>query len=246
MKTQTDFLPRALIDRLQAPESSIVSFCQRWQVQELALFGSVIRDDFDADSDVDVLIVFDPSSRRGAFDRAYMQNELAELFDRDVDITEKRLIKNPFSRAEILRSHKIIYPPERLDFVELAEAQPVSTDDVRNNAALLDMVGAMKAIAEFVEGKDFNDYLGDLLLRSAVERQLEILGEAANRLRPAFREKHSAVDWSNVVGLRNVIIHQYDEIDYENIWEIATARVPHLLSQIEPLLSELPGEPTSL
>ena len=237
-------LPKALIDRLQAAEPSIAEFCQRWQVQELALFGSVIRSDFSPDSDIDVLVVFEPTYRLGAFDRAHMQNELAQLFGRDVDLTEKRLIKNPISRAEILRTHRIIYPLELANFTAVATAGAM-TERVRNQAALLDMVGAMNAITEFVQGKTWEDYLADLLLRSAVERQLEILGEAANRLSSSFRVAHPEVDWSNVVGLRNVIIHQYDEIDYEVVWEIATEQVPLLLEQLQPLLSDLPeeGEP---
>ena len=182
--------------------------------------------------------MFEPTYRLGAFDRAHMQNELAQLFDRDVDLTEKRLIRNPISRAEILRTHRIIYPPELANFTDVAAAG-VMTERIRNQAALLDMVGSMNAIAEFVQGKTWKNYLADLLLRSAVERQLEILGEAANRLSLSFRVAHPEVDWSNVVGLRNVIIHQYDEIDYEVVWEIATERVPLLPGQLQPLLSDL-------
>lgn len=242
MTIQTAFLPEALTNRLKVGESSIVQFCQRWQVRELALFGSVIRDDFSADSDVDVLVVFKPACRCDAIARVDMQNELAQLFGRDVDLTEKRLIKNPVSRAEILRSHRIIYPPELANFTGIEKANREMTDNARSRAALLDMVEAMRAIAEFVKSKSFDNYQADLLLRSGVERQLEILGEAANRLRIGFQAAHPEVDWSNVVGLRNVIIHQYDEIDYEEIWGITTERVPLLLEQIQPLMSDLTEE----
>ncbi|MGC1306479.1 MAG: HepT-like ribonuclease domain-containing protein [Phormidesmis sp.] len=240
MEFQTAFLPVVLSDRLKTSEAAIIDFCQRWHIQALALFGSVIRDDFNDDSDIDVLVVFKPTRSQDVFARTRMQNELAQLFGRDVDLTEKRLINNPFSKAEILRTHRIIYPPELANFTHIVEAEKAVTDSTRNNAALLDMVRAMKAIATFVQHKTFEDYLNDLLFRSAVERQLEILGEAANRLKPEFQAEHPAVDWSNVVGLRNVIIHQYDEIDYENIWKIATDRVPLLLVQIQPFVSQLP------
>ena len=231
-------LPDILTNRLQTTGYSIAQFCQRWQVQELALFGSVIRDDFDSKSDVDILVVLTPNHRRDTLYRVEMQNELALLFGRDVDLTEKRLIKNPVSRAEIMRSHRIIYPPERANFTKI-EAKAAMTENARSQAALLDMANAMNAIEEFVEGKSFEDYQTHLLLRSAVERQLEILGEAANRLKPAFQTAHSEIDWSGVVGLRNVIIHQYDELDTEEVWEIATERVPLLLKQIQPVLSSL-------
>lgn len=242
MKTQTAFLSEALTSRLKATGYSIVQFCQRWQVQELALFGSVIRDDFSVDSDVDVLVVFEPERRCDAFARIDMQNELAQLFGRDVDLTEKRLIKNPVSRAEILRSHRIIYPPKLANFTGIEKANREMINNARNRAGLLDMVGAIRAIGEFVQDRTYESYQTDLLLRSAVERQLEILGEAANRLKPEFQTAHSEINWSNVVGLRNVIIHQYDEIDYEEIWVIATERVPLLLAQIQPSMSDLTEE----
>ena len=244
MSAQTVSLPEVLTDRLQATEFSIAQFCQRWQVQELALFGSVIRDDFGGDSDIDVLVVFEPDCRCGAIARLEMQHELSQLFGRDVDLTEKRLIRNPVSRAEILRSHRIIYPLELANFTGI-EAKSTMTENARSQAALLDMVGAMNAVEEFVQGKTFEDYQTDLFFKSAVERQLEILGEAANRLKPAFQTAHSEIDWSGVVGLRNVIIHQYDELDTEEIWQIATEQVPLLLEQIQPLLSDLTEEGAS-
>lgn len=245
MKTQTTFLSEVLKGRLQTTEFSIVQFCQRWQVQEMALFGSVIRDDFRLNSDVDVLVVLAPELRRDVFARADMQNELSQLFGRDVDLTEKRLIKNPVSRAEILRSHRIIYPPELANFTGIEKANRQMIDTARSRAALLDMVGAMSTIKEFVRGKTFAAYQADILLKSAVERQLEILGEAANRLKPAFQLDHSDIDWNGVVGLRNVIIHQYDDIDTEEIWSIATERVPLLLEQIQPLMADLAEKETS-
>lgn len=194
MKTQTTFLSEVLKGRLETTEFSIVQFCQRWQVQEMALFGSVIRDDFRRNSDVDVLVVLAPELRHDVFDRADMQNELAQLFGRDVDLTEKRLIKNPVSRAEILRSHRIIYPPELANFTGIEKANQEMIDNALSRAALLDMVGAMRAIAQFVQDKTFEDYQANLLLRSAVERQLGILREAANRLKPEFRAAYSEVD----------------------------------------------------
>ena len=238
MKNQVAFLPDVLRDRLRASEPDITQFCQRWQIQELALFGSIIRDDFKPDSDVDVLVVLEPSCRRGAFDRVEMQNELALLFGRDVDLTEKRLIRNPVSRVEILRSHRIIYPLALSNFTGI-EAKSAMTENARSRAALLDMVNAMNTVSKFVKGKTFEDYQTDILLKSGVERQLETLGETANRLKPTFQTAHPEIDWSGVVGLRNVIIHQYDELDTEEIWEIATKKVPLLLVQIQPLESDL-------
>jgi uncharacterized protein with HEPN domain/predicted nucleotidyltransferase len=231
-------LPPVLADRLQTSSGEIAVLCDRYHIQELSLFGSVIRQDFGPESDIDVLVVFE--SQQQALSKAHMQDELAELFGRKVDLTEKRLLTNPFSKSEILRTHRIIYPAARANFTTLTEANKNMTDSARNNAALLDMVKAMKSLQSFVQNKSFEEYLGDDLLRLATERALEILGEAANRLTTEFQEAHTDIDWRNIVGLRNAIIHQYDEIDTKTIWEIVTTQVPTLLKQIEPLLAPLP------
>ncbi|MEO1394809.1 MAG: HepT-like ribonuclease domain-containing protein [Cyanobacteria bacterium J06634_5] len=239
-------LPTILRQRLQASAAEIVTFCQRWHVEELGLFGSVIRNDFGPESDIDVLVVFESSPHQVALSQINikepMQDEIAALFGRKVDLTEKRLLKNPFSKSEILSTHRVIYPPERANFTTLLEADQSMTDSTRNNAALLNMVNAMKSLQSFTQARSFEMYMADELLRLGTERALEILGEAANRLTPEFQAEHADIDWRNIVGVRNAIIHQYDDIDYETIWKIATVQVPILRKQIEPLLSPLPEE----
>ena len=246
MTFQVAFLPVVLRDRLKTDSSHIEKFCQRWNVQELALFGSVIRDDFTSASDIDVLIEWKPAASRGVFDVMKMQEELSQLFNRPVDLTQKKLVKNPFSRAEILRTYRVVYPLENANFTGLIAADRLMTENVRDNASLFDMVKAMQAIGRFVPGRTFHDYLTDEMFQSAVERKLEILGEAANRVSSDFQAQYPDVDWGSIVGLRNRIIHQYDELDYQKVWEIATNDVPLLLKRIQPLVPDLPteGKPT--
>ncbi|HEU0016715.1 MAG TPA: nucleotidyltransferase family protein [Longimicrobium sp.] len=87
----------------------IEAFCRRWNVAELALFGSVLRDDFREDSDVDVLVEFARGARLSLFHFVEMQDELAELFGRRVDLVEKRALKNPFVRHHVLHNHEVLY-----------------------------------------------------------------------------------------------------------------------------------------
>ncbi|HET7229934.1 MAG TPA: nucleotidyltransferase family protein [Longimicrobium sp.] len=84
-------------------------FCRRWHITEFALFGSVLRDDFRPDSDVDVLVTFQPGIRRSLFDRAAMLEELREMFGRNVDLAEKSQIENPFIRKRVLAQNRVIY-----------------------------------------------------------------------------------------------------------------------------------------
>ena len=87
----------------------IADFCRRWKVTELALFGSVLRDDFRPDSDVDVLVTFEPGAPWSLWDLSTMREELEEIFGRKVDLVEKKGLRNPFRRQAILSSQHLIY-----------------------------------------------------------------------------------------------------------------------------------------
>ena len=94
--------------RIAIPEREIADFCRRHHIVSFSLFGSVLRDDFRPDSDVDVLVEFEPDHIHGLafFD---MQDELERLFGRKVDLVTKGALRNPFRRHEILRTHRVIY-----------------------------------------------------------------------------------------------------------------------------------------
>ena len=98
--------------RIVIPSDRIATFCERWRVAELALFGSVVRDDFGPDSDVDVLISFDPEARHTLFDIVRMQDELSEMLGRDVDLVTRAAVegsRNYIRRKEILESSQVVY-----------------------------------------------------------------------------------------------------------------------------------------
>jgi hypothetical protein len=99
----------AIVDRVPVPVDQIEAFCRRWQIVELALFGSVLRDDFRPDSDVDVLVTFAPDARVSLWDWGEMLNELRAIFRRSVDLVEKAALRNPFRRRSILSTYQVIY-----------------------------------------------------------------------------------------------------------------------------------------
>lgn len=91
---------------------TLASFCRRWRVAELALFGSVLRQDFRPDSDVDVLVRFAPEADWSLFDHVRMEQELKALLGRDVDLVSRRAIErshNPIRRNAILSTAHTIY-----------------------------------------------------------------------------------------------------------------------------------------
>ena len=95
--------------RIDFPFNQVVEFCERWQVNEFSLFGSVLRDDFRPDSDVDVLVSFNPSAPWSLFDLVTMQDELQKIFGRTVDLVEREGLRNPFRKRSILSSREVIY-----------------------------------------------------------------------------------------------------------------------------------------
>ena len=106
---KTDYLSRILKYRLGISQSEIETICKKWKIKEMALFGSVLRDDFSDDSDVDVLLVFTPQHGWNLFDLMDLKSELQSLFNREVDLLQKKELRNPFRREEILKTHRIIY-----------------------------------------------------------------------------------------------------------------------------------------
>jgi uncharacterized protein len=98
--------------KFSIPKTKLAEFCKRWNISELALFGSVLREDFRHDSDVDVLVSFDPQTRVTLFDMAQMQAELKDIFKRDVDLVSRRGLehsRNYLRRKQILGSAQVIH-----------------------------------------------------------------------------------------------------------------------------------------
>jgi uncharacterized protein len=98
------------LKNLEIPADRIEAFCRKWKLKELSLFGSVLRDDFGPQSDVDVLVSFVPGAEMTFEGFIEMREELSRRFGgRSVDLVEKRLVRNPFRRYEILTTREVVY-----------------------------------------------------------------------------------------------------------------------------------------
>ena len=102
-----------------------------------------------------------------------------------------------------------------------------------------DMLDAAKAVREFITGRSYQDYLVDRMLRGAVERYLEIIGEAAGKVSKTFRDAHPEIPWQKIIGQRHVLIHDYGDIEHELIWSVAANHIPDLIDKLEPLIETL-------
>lgn len=87
----------------------LAAFCRKWRILEFSLFGSVLRGDFHSDSDIDVLVSFESDAPWSLLDIVTMKEELKDIFGREVDLVEKKALRNPFRRRSILDSYEVIY-----------------------------------------------------------------------------------------------------------------------------------------
>jgi predicted nucleotidyltransferase len=94
---------------IDIPMEKIKEFCRKWKIRQFSLFGSVLREDFGPDSDVDVLVSFHPDSTWDLLDLVDMRDELMSLFGREVDLVEEEGLRNPFRRSHILSTRQVLY-----------------------------------------------------------------------------------------------------------------------------------------
>ncbi|MBN1867498.1 nucleotidyltransferase domain-containing protein [Candidatus Sumerlaeota bacterium] len=95
--------------QVQLDRNALADFCRKWRIRELSVFGSVLRDDFGPESDLDFLVSFEPESKWDLFDIVEMKDELETRLRRPVDFVEKEALRNPWRRFEILRTREVVY-----------------------------------------------------------------------------------------------------------------------------------------
>jgi uncharacterized protein with HEPN domain len=108
---------------------------------------------------------------------------------------------------------------------------------------LFEMLKAAEAVVRFVSSRTRKDYDSDELLRSAVERKLEIIGEAFSGLSKELSEAHPEIAWQKISSTRNILAHDYDRIDSDVMWRIATIHAPELSAQLRKMIPPLPPDP---
>ena len=230
--------------KIEISRDAIAAFCQRNHIRRLAFFGSVLRDDFGPESDVDVLVEFEPGRTPG-FAFIDMQDELSAIFGREADLHTFNAIEskqNWLLRAEILGSTEMLYErgPGYESWSQEGGDKPFKTSGKQRDdrVSLLDMlIYARKAVDSFGEVRR-EDLEGDWIKELALTRAVEVIGEAANRVSPTTRERHPAMPWGKIIGTRNLLAHAYDSVDLDTLCDIVQNHLRPLISQLEAILAE--------
>ena len=109
----------------------------------------------------------------------------------------------------------------------------------RDAAYLWDMLQAAKEVEEMAKGRDLPAFLNDLILLRALERSIEIIGEAARRVSSTYRDAHPDIPWRKIIGQRNILAHEYGQIDHGLLYKTAVNDIPELIVLIERFLPPL-------
>ncbi len=102
------------------------------------------------------------------------------------------------------------------------------------------MLDTSRSILSKVAGKSRSDFDADEILRLALAHLIQTLGESARRLSPEFQQAHPEVPWSNIIGMRHKVVHDYIDVNYDVVWRVATERLRPLIPELEKLA---PPEP---
>ena len=226
---------------LPLTQDQLEDFCRRHGIRRLALFGSVLRDDFGPGSDVDVLVDFERGDRsfRAMLDA---KAELSELLGgREVDLIQRSSL-NRWVRARVFAEEAVIYdrdegePFGKLGTTPRVRRRPsVNERDELSFGHMLDNARRAIAIAADADRARFED---EEMLRLALTHLVQIVGEAARRVSPEGRAAHPEIPWQQIVGMRNVLVHNYDDAHEPKVWETVVEDLPPLVAAIEAFLPE--------
>ncbi len=109
----------------------------------------------------------------------------------------------------------------------------------REPAYLLDILNsAMKAV-EYVNGKTLDEFLEDSQNQDAVIRRIEIIGEAAGRINQDFQNQYPELPWKEMKAMRNLLIHEYDDVDAEEVWKTVKTDLPELIRMLQEIIPSL-------
>lgn len=104
---------------------------------------------------------------------------------------------------------------------------------------LNDIIQSMNKIEKYSQGLDYDSFVRNEMVVDAVLRNIEVIGEAAAQIPEIVKQENSNIPWKKIIGLRNIVIHEYFGVDLDNIWKIVTENIPETKPQLEEMFEKL-------
>lgn len=115
---------------------------------------------------------------------------------------------------------------------------------LRDLDSIRDMVLAANRVLKYVENTNQQEFEQDLEKQDSVTYRILILGEASKRLSAEFRDKHPNIPWRQIAGMRNMLVHEYDQVDLDVLWDVTQNSIPDLLGKLSSLANSIEDEQT--
>ena len=190
---------------------------EKFQVETIGIFGSYSQGQQNQKSDVDILVTFSKPNNIDLLDFIALKQFLSRNLKTKVDLVEKDALKIRI-KDRILQETIDVWEIPKLYFE--------------------DILKAIKEVEEFKKNLSFDDFSKDTKVIRAVTMNFIIIGEASKHVPTEMRKRYPQIPWSKIVAMRNILTHDYPEINIEIIWKTAKKRLPVLKPVIEESLNE--------
>ncbi|QID32346.1 HepT-like ribonuclease domain-containing protein [Pampinifervens florentissimum] len=202
---------------------------ERYGVKELGVFGSYLRGEQRQDSDLDLLVDFEKDI--SLWDVMELEEFLSERLGVRVDLIMKSSLRfRPHTAEKILKS----YVPVMENWKDIIRQKEMPKRDYREY--IKDILQECEFVRKYTQGIEYEDFLESDLLRHAVVRALEVIGEAVKNLPNELLEKYPQIEWKRVKGMRDRLAHAYFGVDYELLWKVVKEELPILCKVVRDML----------
>lgn len=233
--------PRTLASIVRVLRRALPALSEKYHIKSFGIFGSYARGEQKATSDLDVLVEYRKSPSLAAW--LDLEQELSALVGTDVEVHDLENLRT-YIRKNVMP--QVIWlqkdgAPEIVRLTRRAHNGKHNGGTMQPKREYLDflqdIVESMELAQEYVSGMTLEQMTADRKTRDSVERTLERTGEAAKRIPPDIQKMYPKVPWSGIIGMRNVIIHRYDGLEYQIIWDTIHQSIPKYLPLVRDMLN---------
>lgn len=233
----------ALEDLIKVLDGLLPRLRKKYGVKSLGVFGSHLHAEAGPRSDLDVLVEFERADRPSLFGFVELQEELSEVLGLNVDLVSRMGLKRHIGRRVLEEVIDVERPEPVLDRLAAArEDGEVAQRPRELRDYLEDILESLTLVERFTEGLDFEEFSAEAKTIDATLHRLMVIGEAARRIPAPVRRRYPEVLWRSIVGLRNVVAHEYFGVELPRIWSVVRGDLPRLKETAARMLEDLERE----